>query len=92
MAEQSSHVIKGGVQAVITEFCNFRFLSNATTEYYNCLGRKTINQTDYSIFNLDRPKIRKKKRFQRKLFGYYKLQLKDTHTVISSEQWQTTGH
>lgn len=61
MAEQSSHVIKGGVQAVITEFCNFRFLSNATTEYYNCLGRKTINQTDYSIFNLDRPKSKEKK-------------------------------
>ena len=86
MAEQSSHVIKGGVQAVITEFCNFRFLSNATTEYYNCLGRKTINQNDYSIFNFNRPKSRKKKRFQIQLFGYYKLQLKDTHTVILTEQ------
>jgi len=40
MAEQSSHVIKGGVPSVITEFCNFRLLYNATTECYNCLGKK----------------------------------------------------
>jgi hypothetical protein len=64
MAEQSSHVMQGGVPAVITEFCNFRFLSNATTEYYNCLGGKTINQNVYSIFNLDRPKSREKKDFK----------------------------
>jgi hypothetical protein len=66
MAERSSHVIEGGVPPVITEFCNFRFLYNATTECYNCLGiKKTINQTVYTIFSLDRCKnMEKKQRFR----------------------------
>jgi hypothetical protein len=60
MAEQSSHVIVGGVPPVITEFCNFRFLYNATTECYNCLGKKLSIRMSTPYLTSIALKVRKK--------------------------------